>query len=208
MCRFVYRYSQRSAAAADLAAGIQTGCGLPDAWASFAGRADRRRLCKDKRFDAVRTAKGRIMDEKRKKELVGAGIHVDEGTARMMGNEDFYIRLLQEFPSDKSYARLLQALQTRDLDAARKAAHTLKGLTGDLSIAVLFIPLTEIMEALRRRDMDRALVLTEALSSQYDSVIAAIESIPCQDGTVRRDTPDTFRASPSDCAAEWPPHRR
>ena len=140
------------------------------------------------------------MDEKRKKELVEVGIHVDEGTARMMGNQNFYIRLLQKFPSDKSYARLL--------DAARKAAHTLKGLTGDLSIAVLFIPLTEIMEALRRRDMDRALVLTEALSSQYDSVIAAIESIPCQDGTVRRDTPDTFRASPSDCAAEWPPHRR
>lgn len=117
------------------------------------------------------------MDEQRKRALIEAGIHVGEGTARMMGNEVFYLRLLQRFPSDNNYALLRQALQNRDLDAAWKAAHTLKGLTGNLSIAVLFTPLTEIMETLRKKDMDQALVLTEAFSKQYDSAVRGIESV-------------------------------
>lgn len=118
------------------------------------------------------------MNQKLKRRLTETGIHVDEAIERMLGHEDFYLQLLKKFTSDKNYNKLQQALRNSDFDAAFQAAHTLKGLSGDLSITVLFIPLTEITNALRNRNIAQALTYMQSFSALYNSVITTIESIP------------------------------
>jgi HPt (histidine-containing phosphotransfer) domain-containing protein len=117
------------------------------------------------------------MDESLRKKLVHIGINVEEALGRMLGREEFYIQLLKKFALDDNYEKLGQALKDRDLEAAFKAAHTLKGLSGNLSITVLFDPVTEITDALRNKDVDRALAYMQSFSPLYIRVIAGINSL-------------------------------
>ncbi len=117
------------------------------------------------------------MDGNLKKELMEAGINVDEAIERMMGYEDFFIQLLKKFAFDNTYEQLRQALKEGNPSNAFKAAHTLKGLSGDLSIDVLFLPLTEITDALRDDHIDQANIYMQEFSQLYDKVVSRISSI-------------------------------
>lgn len=117
------------------------------------------------------------MDKGLKRKLTAIGINVDEAVERMLGYEDFYIELLKKITTDDNYEKLRKALIARDSDAAFKAAHTLKGLSGDLAITALFVPLTEITDALRHKDIDQALVYMQSFSERYHKVIEVIQAV-------------------------------
>lgn len=55
-----------------------------------------------------------------------------------MGNEALLERFLKKFPQDENYQKLCAAMEASDWEAALTAAHTLKGICGNLSIAPLF----------------------------------------------------------------------
>lgn len=71
--------------------------------------------------------------------------------ARFMGNEALYRRILAMLPRDGSLQELDQALQAGDYSAAFDAAHTLKGVAGNLGLAPLEKAACALVEPLRSK---------------------------------------------------------
>ena len=72
-----------------------------------------------------------------------------------MGNEAFYFKLIGKVIDDKNFRALEDAVAAKDLDAAFDAAHSLKGVLGNLALTPIYEPVFEITELLReRKDID------------------------------------------------------
>lgn len=71
-------------------------------------------------------------------ELAAYGIDYADAMERMGGNGDLYKRLAMKYLDDSNYADLVAAMDAADYDAAYKAAHSLKGVAGNLSFDKLF----------------------------------------------------------------------
>ena len=68
-------------------------------------------------------------------------------------------RFVGKFLSDQSFQLLEDALKAESYDEAFRAAHTLKGVTQNLSFTKLYQSSHEITEALRTKNYDLALEL-------------------------------------------------
>lgn len=68
---------------------------------------------------------------------------------RVMNNEAMYVRLLGMLAEDDSIAKLDDALQAGNLQSAFLAAHTLKGVAGNLGLTPLYQALEKLVEPLR-----------------------------------------------------------
>lgn len=79
------------------------------------------------------------------------GAKTDEGLARCINNEAFYFRMIDLALKDKSFDELESALRAGDQDAAFAAAHSLKGVLGNLALEPMFRPASELTELLRSR---------------------------------------------------------
>jgi len=87
--------------------------------------------------------------------LKALGANTDEGLARCLGKEDFYLRMVGLALADTGYEKLREAVQNGDLDEGFERAHALKGVLGNVSLTTLAEPVIEITEELRaRRDID------------------------------------------------------
>ena len=71
---------------------------------------------------------------------------------RLMGNEAFFCRLLPKVFQDNNFQKLGDALALGDLETAFDAAHTVKGMVGNLGLTSLYDAICEIVEPLRRQD--------------------------------------------------------
>lgn len=80
------------------------------------------------------------------------GADTEEGLARCMGMEAFYIQLVGTMLDDENFAKLDSAVENGDPKAAFEAAHALKGALGNLSLKPICDPITEITERLRGQD--------------------------------------------------------
>lgn len=98
-------------------------------------------------------------------DLVAYGANVDEGLARCMGNEEFYLRMVDTVKKEDGFDKLRDAIGANDLKAAFEAAHALKGVLGNLSLTPLFEPMNEITELLRSEtQMDYGPLLQDILA--------------------------------------------
>ena len=116
------------------------------------------------------------MDEAKKRRLVEAGVDVDGALARLMQNEGLLTRLLRAFLQDTNFAQLQQALAARDGKAAFAAAHTLKGVAGNLSMKDLFARVSEVVECLRGGDLAAAAGKMPAVEEAYRKVADALSA--------------------------------
>lgn len=85
-------------------------------------------------------------------DLAAFGANVHEGLTRCMSNEGFYLQLVESIKDEDGFDALKDAIAANDLDAAFDAAHSLKGILGNLAITPLFEPMSEITELLRARE--------------------------------------------------------
>ena len=98
------------------------------------------------------------------------GADVDDGLARCMNNEGFYIMLVNKVLGDNRVYTLESQILSGDLDAAFETAHALKGLYANLSLTPLTKPVSEITELLRSRTVtDYSGLLSEA-KTQYEKL--------------------------------------
>ena len=88
-----------------------------------------------------------MADLKQMLEDYGADYQTTMG--RFAGNEQIYLRIFSMLPKDKNMNKLRQALSDCDHTAAFDAAHTLKGVAGNLGLTPLQRALSEIVEPLR-----------------------------------------------------------
>lgn len=83
------------------------------------------------------------------------GADTNDGLARCMGNEGFYFKLIGKVMEDNNFGVLEEAVASKDLDKAFEAAHSLKGVLGNLALTPIYEPVYEITELLRaRQDID------------------------------------------------------
>ena len=100
------------------------------------------------------------------------GAHVDEGIARCMGKEDFYLMLVGRALDEKKLTVLEKQLGEKDIDGAFETAHALKGMYANLSLDPLTKPVSEMTELLRSRtDTDYTQLLEEA-KAQFEKLSA------------------------------------
>ena len=105
-------------------------------------------------------------------DLAAYGADVDEGLGRCLGNESFYLRLVDTVTDDSGFGTLEETLQANDLDKAFETAHGLKGSLGNLSLTPLFKPMSEMTELLRARtEMDYSQLLAE-IKEQHEKLLA------------------------------------
>lgn len=117
------------------------------------------------------------MDERIKTQLAGADVDVDEMLARFNHNESLAMNFLLRFPDDPCFSQLKQGLAQQDIDLAYTAAHSLKGLSGNLSMKALFRQATQVVDDLRRQDLPAAASKLGLLDAEYTRVVQALAQI-------------------------------
>lgn len=117
------------------------------------------------------------MDDNKIQELKDAGVNTDTAMKRFMNNASLMERLFKKFLDDKSYAALTAALDAGETEEAFKAAHTLKGVCGNLSFDSLFSIVSEQTEALRGGNLEEGKALMPKVTEAYDKVMQVLKTL-------------------------------
>lgn len=96
--------------------------------------------------------------------------------ARLNGNTGLFVQLLKRFYEDQSdvVGRLRQSLSNMDLDTARRDAHTLKGLAGNLGATALQSTSQVVEDALARGDVAASMAQIAILEVLMSDLLRAI----------------------------------
>ena len=68
---------------------------------------------------------------------------------KRLSSEALIMRFLTKFLDDGSFSQLCIAMEEGDRDKAFRAAHTLKGVSGNLSLSRLYLSVSQLTEVLR-----------------------------------------------------------
>lgn len=117
------------------------------------------------------------MDEKRRVELEKAGIDTNDALARFMENEALMMKFLLRFPEDPSFAQLQEAMEHGDAAQAFTAAHTLKGVAGNLSMRDLYGLVSRVVEDLRAGDLAGAASRMPELEKRYQELVRTLRAL-------------------------------
>lgn len=109
---------------------------------------------------------------------------VDRETAvnRFGGRADLYDKFLYKFLEDPTFGELRAAVAAGDAKQGFLAAHTLKGVAGNLSMDTLFRMLHDVVEDLRAGSCAVAAEQMPALEAHYEALCAAIRAGDRPDG--------------------------
>ncbi|MBQ1994095.1 MAG: Hpt domain-containing protein [Lachnospiraceae bacterium] len=110
-----------------------------------------------------------------KTELTEAGVDYEGALERFMGRDDLYRKFIFKFLDDKNMEYLEEHLKNEDVEEALKAAHTIKGVTGNLGFDNLFNVDIPLVEGLRAGSMDGAWERFEDLKKMYDETCEIIK---------------------------------
>ena len=83
--------------------------------------------------------------------LKAAGADVEEGLARCLGKEDFYLKMVNMGLTNQNFELLQTPLNEKDYEKAFELCHSLKGVIGNLSITPLYDLICSLTEMLRSR---------------------------------------------------------
>lgn len=117
------------------------------------------------------------MDENKMQELREAGVNIETAMKRFMNNASLMERLFKKFLDDKSYEMLKAALEAGETEEAFKAAHTLKGVCGNLSFDGLFSVVSEQTEALRAGNLEEGKAMMPGVTAAYDKVMQVLNTL-------------------------------
>ena len=115
------------------------------------------------------------MDEMKRQLLLAEGVDVDEVMERFMGNEALMMKFLLRFSQDENFAKLKQAMVQEDVQAAFEAAHTLKGVAGNLSMKTFFHQVSDIVEELRSGKLAEAEAKMPDLEAVYERTLDVLK---------------------------------
>ena len=77
------------------------------------------------------------------------GADYQTALSRMMGNQGLLARMLKKFENDRNYGALEKAVENEDYGGVFTAAHTLKGVAGNLELTPLYETCTRLSDATR-----------------------------------------------------------
>lgn len=103
--------------------------------------------------------------------LASYGIDYTDAMTRMDDDEALYKRLALKYLDNKNYTDLVAAMEAKDYDNAYTAAHTLKGVSGNLSFAELYKISSAMCEALKQGEQQAAESMMPDLKAAQDKII-------------------------------------
>lgn len=115
------------------------------------------------------------MDKARIEKLTNGGIDVNDALARFMNSDALLERFLKKFCDDKNYSGLVAAAENRDVDGMIRTSHTLKGMSGNLSMKKLFELLNNQLDDLRSGKTDAAIELMPQISEEYNRIVNSVQ---------------------------------
>ena len=115
------------------------------------------------------------MKNRKKEQLQSAGIDVDRTLERLAGNEILLKHFLQKFLTTPYYEKLITSIKEGDMTAALAASHALKGVSGNLSMIILYELLSSQVTALRLKDWEKAVGMMPKIIDAYVKITRAIE---------------------------------
>lgn len=117
------------------------------------------------------------MEDLVRQKILDAGVNIDTVMERFMHNEQLLLRFLKKFPQDPNYETLLAAIGEKRYEDAFRAAHTLKGVCGNLSLESLFKNVCEVVELLRSGKGEEAEAELPKLKAEYERVVNILNSL-------------------------------
>jgi HPt (histidine-containing phosphotransfer) domain-containing protein len=104
-------------------------------------------------------------------------IDVAEGSKRVMNNNKLYAKLLGKFKDDSNLKEIEAALAAGDVEKAKNPAHTLKGLSANLSLTELYKQSVEIETQIKAGSVkpDQLAILKNVFTqtlAEIDKVVA------------------------------------
>lgn len=114
--------------------------------------------------------------------LATYGIDYTDAMDRMDGNADLYKKLAFKYLDNDCMVDLQAAMEVADYDAAYKAAHTLKGASGNLSFKDLFDASAVESAELFQGEYEAAAATLPQVLAAHQKVIEGLEH--WQDGTL------------------------
>ena len=82
------------------------------------------------------------------------GVDLDATLPRFLGNKNFYLKMLAKFLDDPNYDLLEKSLQEQDYETAFRAVHTLKGVSVNMGLNLLYDETVLLTEELRKPPYD------------------------------------------------------
>lgn len=109
-----------------------------------------------------------------KEDLIALGIDYNKAWNVFLENR-ILSGVLYQFPDDPQLDTLLAATKDHDVKKAFKAAHTLKGLCGNLGLNNLLKPILPLVEILRKDSFDGIDSLLNELVIQHKKTCDVLE---------------------------------
>lgn len=82
-------------------------------------------------------------------ELESQGCNMQEALARFMGKKALLEKMMVKLPASIEPLEVLSFIDSGNIEQATANAHTIKGVTGNLSVTPLYTAYTEIVNLLR-----------------------------------------------------------
>ena len=79
------------------------------------------------------------------------GANTEEGLKRCVNKEEFYLRMVNSALKGDQMEQLSAAIADKNWEKAFEAAHTLKGVLGNLALTPLYEPMSQLTEQLRAK---------------------------------------------------------
>jgi HPt (histidine-containing phosphotransfer) domain-containing protein len=109
-------------------------------------------------------------------------IYIDfaDGVKRVMNNTKLYVKFLAKFKNDTRLDDLESAVAAGDMEKARNAAHTLKGLAANLSLAELFKQSLALETQIKGGTADPAQLNT--VKTAFEKTLQEIDKVITENG--------------------------
>lgn len=122
------------------------------------------------------------MNEELTAKLGAYGIDLPDAMDRMDNDINLYQRLAFKYLDNTNYVDLVAAMEAKDFDAAYTAAHTLKGVSGNLSLDQLYKVSAAMSEALKEGEYQAAESMLPDVTAAHEKAVEGL--VAWQDGTL------------------------
>ena len=112
-----------------------------------------------------------------KDKLTAAGCNYSALVGRFMNMDKLAEKFLKKLPNDDNIAKFGEAAKAGDAQGLFTAAHTLKGLCGNLCIENILTEIDPIVEAARGGSTEGSVEVYEKIKVMYDDICAIIAEI-------------------------------
>ena len=103
-----------------------------------------------------------------------------DGVKRVMNNAKLYAKLLTKFKNDTKLDDLEAALAAGDMEKAQTAAHTIKGVAANLSLAELFKQSLELETQIKSKAVNSGQM--ETVKAVFAATIQEAEKVIAENG--------------------------